>query len=522
MTFVRFLLFVAVWTGLDFFSKHVSAQGLATPWYPQAALALALILLTGWRNIIWIPAARLISSVNNWPGSVAERIVPALTFTVAIAAIAEFVRSRLAQEKKTPMQLFGEISAGVALISLAQSVARVGYYTWLEGGSDVGFAGAMLTNWVGDISSLFTITPALVLFSNLLLYDRVENKPWFSNTLISPYLPNTEQMLNTIRGSAPFAFLIVGFAGFLCLMPPEWNFRAWYLVVFPCFAMAIFYGMTGAILAVTSVEICLGILATAYLPGQNIVEVQIFFLCLAFLVFSLGILSSERERQIERLTVGARLIIGAQLIKIRTLTELGERLTAPLAALKKTIDQGAMAGIAAPAEVFLAKFDAFLEDAQNFDPLANTLTPISGDRLRENLAAHFPDLEINLSGSGKSIGDEKLISEVAHLMAQIAMQQKFKHSRKPTLEVSIEDTLIELSSTVRLSGGDFAVGDLDFVSLLRPPTWSLPPAGHPLTFYRIHSLVQLAGGRFWLRPVFFSLSDQWVMRARIPLHGALL
>jgi signal transduction histidine kinase len=274
--------FVAGYVALDRLSYlHPVQQFNITPWNPQPALAVALLLALGWR---WLPAV----AIAAWA---AERVVrgelmsteaaglAAIALTVGYAAIALALGGRLAVGDRMDTRRDVLRLAGAAIVgSLLTGALYVAALLATGTGPIASPLAAIGGFWIGDAIGLLVTLPLL-----LMLQDparRAELARLASR-------PETMLQTATIVGIVAAAFALVA---------PD-PLRYLYLLFLPFVWVAARGGIAGV--AIASVVAQLAVIVAVRWTGTQALptfELQALLLALVFVGYYVGVTFDERRR----------------------------------------------------------------------------------------------------------------------------------------------------------------------------------------------------------------------------------
>lgn len=278
--------FVAAYLVLDAVTYvFPSSPFAATPWNPQPALSVALIVAGGaWLAPIVVLAVFIAEGlVRDAPGGgvgfVAACSGMAASYIVAGLLIRRFTRLRYAQAGLRELTIFMLVAIAAAASAAA---LYVGAYV-ADGTLQRDQAGAILTRlWIGDLLGLVVATPALLLVTSAAWRIPLEHPPQGHSLL------------------GDLAVFVTALAAVLVLVfgvKPLDEFRMSYLLFLPMIAFALRQGLIGAAIAVPIAQV--GLLMSLGLAGTQAAtafEFQLLMLSLAVTTLYFGALSTERTR----------------------------------------------------------------------------------------------------------------------------------------------------------------------------------------------------------------------------------
>jgi signal transduction histidine kinase len=284
-----------------------------TPWNPQPAVAIALLMLFGQR---WLPAvvATVISSeliLRGPPDSPLAVVSASLVLSLGYAAIAyaltrTFPIRRMLDDQRDVMRLTAVVTFG-ALVTGAFYIGSL-----LAGGigTPAHFPEALLSYWVGESVGILVTLPLLLMLS--IAGRRKQCRDMF---------------LRWETGAQAVAVILA--LWFVFGRHAEDHFKYFYVLFLPLMWMAARSGMMGAALAAMVIQS--GVILGIYFAGHRVVDVfdlQGLLIALSITGFFLGVTVDERERAASELRQSLKLAAAAEMA-----AALAHELNQPLAAL---------------------------------------------------------------------------------------------------------------------------------------------------------------------------------------------
>ncbi len=278
-------------------STHLLADALRAnaPWYPQPALAVALLVVGGIGYVPAVFAAVLLAgALTPLPGLSAWGVAissagAAACYCAAGWAIARWTHWSARDVGLRDLTIFTIVAlfTGV-VVTLVFGIA--GFASGLRFGA--GLTRLIRQLAIGNVVGLVVAGPLLLQLA------AGAWRPWFA----TPGVRRTALRDLLVFLVALAALLLVVFG-----LKPFDEFRLFYLMFLPMIAVAMRYGLAGAALALPVVQIGLIVaLAVFATRATTAFEFQILMLALALTSLYLGAASSERERAAERLAQGER------------------------------------------------------------------------------------------------------------------------------------------------------------------------------------------------------------------------
>ena len=303
-----------------------------TPWNPQPALAIVWMLLGGLRYLPAVVLTIFVADVviRHAPGGYEVTAMTALTLAGGYAVIAQLLRVLLsparALHSTRHLTVFSAVTIGGTAIVSAAFIAVL----WVAASlTETSLLNAWLQFWVGDSVGVLVTAPLLLAAADAQSRSelvRVAKRP--------------ETMIQAVALAATVWMVFVGLRG-----DPAQHF---YLLFLPLIWIAVRGGMSGALIAVTIVQ--LGVVvaihrAAATLP---VLELQAFVAALTLTALYLGMTVDERQRTAASLRQTLRLAAAGEMAGA-----LAHEVNQPLTAL---------ANYGRSAQLILAKDDVAMSE----------------------------------------------------------------------------------------------------------------------------------------------------------------
>lgn len=281
--------FVALYVAVDAVTYIFPSEPFAaTPWNPQPALALALIVLGGAAFAPAVLAAAVLAEtfVREGPGGGFGFIVASSGMGLAYVLTGLAVRSktRIAGGELTLRDLTWFV-AFVAVGAALSSIVYVGAYL-LDGTLPQERATRVFLRLaVGDVLGLVGVTPLLVYLTRATLLPAADAR-----------------RRAALRDFAVFVLALVLTLLLVFAITPFDEFRMSYLLFLPMIAFALRQGAAGAALAVPLAQ--LGVIISLYVLGERAAtafEFQMLLLALSLTTLYFGALAEERAHAADAL-----------------------------------------------------------------------------------------------------------------------------------------------------------------------------------------------------------------------------
>jgi signal transduction histidine kinase len=267
---------------LDWASYIRPMQGLnITPWNPQPALAVALLMrYPGWSALVWLGLVLAEYAVRDVQAGWPVLVVSAAFLTAVYGAMAWVLRRELRRRQaiestRDVLAMTGTIAAG----SLACAVCYVVIHGALGSAMTNPAAEGIVRYWIGDAVGLMVVLPILLLS----FVDASRRR----------------DLINAVR--APRYWCIAALVGVLVwavfLRGSQDQSRLFYLLLLPIILAAVAYGIVGAVLtcAITQIGIVAAV-QTALPTDLAVFEVQALLSVLAMTGMLLGVAVDQRSR----------------------------------------------------------------------------------------------------------------------------------------------------------------------------------------------------------------------------------
>ena len=252
-----------------------------TPWNPSAGLALALLLIFGYR---WWPALAVATCIANLlirgiPSPPFLQLLLPLTITVAYAGMAVFLRGPLGfrlefDRLRDVFALLAVAALGTLLVAITfVSVIRLGN---LIPATDIQHT--VMRSWIGHLLGILINTPLLLMLAN-----------WQRTTRVLRQLPLLEIAAQVC--SVVFTLWFIFASGWAD------PYKQFYLLFLPLIWIAMRHAIVGATfgLAVMQLGFIAFIVRANYDAGTSVTELQFMMLALVVTGLLLGMVVAENR-----------------------------------------------------------------------------------------------------------------------------------------------------------------------------------------------------------------------------------
>ena len=304
--------FIVGYLALDWVSYiHPMQRFSITPWNPQPALAIALLMLGGQRWITLVFAGTLLA---EWFVRGNSPVAPSTLLVAAVLALGYAAIART---------LCGRFAIGAALDSLRDVLRLVGVAGVGALATGILYIAALLAGGLGPIDDPFL---ALVQFW---IGDAVGIVVTLPFLLMITVPERRAELASIIRGRRSLAYAALAVLALILLAPAAYQVRFFYVLFLPLILIATRYGLAGATFATLLIQAAL--IVTGELAGREtltVFELQAFLIALTVTGLFLGVTVDERRRAEQELRRTMRMAAAGEMA-----AALAHELNQPLASL---------------------------------------------------------------------------------------------------------------------------------------------------------------------------------------------
>jgi two-component system, LuxR family, sensor kinase FixL len=491
------ILFFAGYLFLDWVSYiHPMQQYSITPWNPQPALAIALLMLGGqrWMPLVFAAVVGAEWLVRGAPAPWPSTLLIAMVLTLGYAAIARALTGRFSvrpalDSQRDAVRLavvvsIGAFAVGVLYIS-ALLAADVGPL-------DQPFT-ALVRFWIGDAVGILVTLPLLLMLS------------------VRARRQQMADMLHS-RETAFHAAVTVAAMALVFLLRADDLVRFFYVLFLPLIVLAARLGLAGAIFGMLAMQ-CAVIVSgeLAHLQALTFFELQALLIALTVTGLFLGVSVDERKRAEAELRRTLRMAAAGEMAAALA-HELNQPLTAVAtyaraaqviategagdrALLVQTLDKLAVeAGRAA--EVVRRLRDFFRSGTTHRAPASlEAIAARVVHRLRD--AHEGLALELHAAtGDGRVLADETQIEVVFRNLLANAIEASRSNAR-PRVSVTITPGTAETAVSVSDNGTGVPAADLERIF---EPFETSRATGMGMGLAISRAIVEAHGGSLWAEP----------------------
>ena len=306
--------FVAGYVALDWLSYiHPMQRFSITPWNPQPALAIALLMIGGqrWLPVVFVAALGAEWLVRGSPPAAPSTLLVGAVLALGYAAIARALCGRFAigpalDSRRDVIRLVCVVAVGALATGILYIAALLASGM---GPLEEPFV-ALVQFWIGDAVGIMVTLPFLLM---LMVPER------------------RAEMLAIVRRAEMLAYALP-IAAALALVfatPPDEQVKFFYVLFLPLILIATRYGLVGATLATLLIQGA--IIVTGELAGHKaltVFELQALLIALTVTGLFLGVAVDERRRAEEELRRSMRMAAAGEMA-----AALAHELNQPLTAL---------------------------------------------------------------------------------------------------------------------------------------------------------------------------------------------
>lgn len=310
--------YVTVFLLLDWVSFIRPFQGLnITPWNPQPALAVALLLRNPlWLWLVWLSLLTAELAVRGIPSDWFVALAASAALALSYAAIARALRTRLdrtlALARRRDLIWFTCIVVAGALVS---GIVYVCIFAVAGLGPSGSLLEAVVRYWVGDAVGMVVLLPIL-----LVVMDPLRR------AALSVTMKSWDWWL--------IALLIAALLAVVFGRDDRDHFKFFYLLFLPVVWASARLGLPGAVSAAGLTQVGLIIaVQSAPNPDLTVFELQVLMAAVTMTGLLLGVAVDERERAAAELKGSLRLAAAGQMA-----AALAHELSQPLTAMNSYAD----------------------------------------------------------------------------------------------------------------------------------------------------------------------------------------
>lgn len=345
--------YLTVFLLLDWASYIHPFQGLnVTPWNPQPALAIALLLASSqlwW--VVWIGLVAAEVVVRGVPEDLFVAAAASAALTLSFLAIARALQQRLHDGQLLATMRDARSFIAIVLVgSLASGVLYIGTLAIGRQGLAAPLHAAVTRYWIGDAVGLLVTLPIL-----LAAMDPARRR----------------RLGETLRDRRAWAIaaLTLALTGLVFGLDSEERFQFFYLLLLPVIWASVQFGISGAVLvaALTQLGLIVAVQAVPH-PDLTVFQLQMLMAAVTVTGILLGVLVDERAHAEAQLRRSLRLAAAGQMS-----AALAHELSQPLTAL---------ANYAQACQMLLDAAPPSLDDAARHAQLREVAQRIGGDAKR--------------------------------------------------------------------------------------------------------------------------------------------
>lgn len=489
--------FVAGYLLLDWVSYiHPMQQYTITPWNPQPALAIALLMLGGqrWMPLVFAAVVGAEWLVRGAPAPWPSTLLIAMVLTLGYAAIARALTGRFSVRPALDTQRDAVRLAGV--VSIGALVAGILYVSALLA-ANVGplrepFT-ALVRFWIGDAVGILVTLPLL-----LMLSDRARRR-------------QLAELVHS-RETAFHAAVAAGAMALVYVLRADDLVRFFYVLFLPLIVLATRLGLIGAIFGMLAMQ-CAVIVSgeLAHFQPLTFFELQALLIALTVTGLFLGVTVDERKRAEGELRRSLRMAAAGEMA-----AALAHELNQPLTAASTYARAAQMiaAGGAGDREMLVQTLDKLSAEAGRaaevvrrlrdfFRSGSTRLAPASLEalaaRVVERMRGAHQEIELEFRaapGAGRVMADETQIEVVLRNLLANAIEASRSNAR-PRVGVEVSPSGAETVVSVSDNGAGVPAADLERIF---EPFETSRATGMGMGLAISRAIVEAHGGKLWAEP----------------------
>jgi signal transduction histidine kinase len=291
------LVFIPCYIALDW-ASYLFPLGpfYITPWNPQPALAVVLVMLRGLPHVFAIVVAIFLADVlvRAAPGGLAVAAATAVVLAAGYAGIGKLLQRWVRDPGLRRLRELAYFCAVIAVGTAAVAVAYIGVLQLMQQATGLGVLRGWLRFWIGDFVGIFVTAPVL-----LLAADPARRR-------------SLARLATSVEAWLQCAILAAMAWAIFTVFHDE-AARLFYLLFLPLIWIALRWGMPGAVVAATIAQ------ASVLVGMQNeatllpILELQALVAAFTTIGLFLGVMSDERLQYEESLRQSLRLAAAGEM-----------------------------------------------------------------------------------------------------------------------------------------------------------------------------------------------------------------
>lgn len=488
-------LFVAAYLALDWVSYiHPMQQFGITPWNPQPALAIALLLRLGQRYMPAVLAAVLASEwlVRGAALPAGAIVLNALVLTLCYAAIARALSGRFAirpelDSQRDIVRLAGVVSVGALLTGILYISALLAADA---GPLDQPFT-ALARFWIGDTVGILVTLPAVLMAGSAARWRELAE-------------------MARRREAALHAVLVAAAIVLVFALRPDDLLKFVYALLLPLIVVATRLGLVGAVATTLALQLALIVSGeVSHFRPLTYFELQALLIALAVTGLFLGVTVDERARSEAELRRSMRLAAAGEMA-----AALAHELNQPLTAVANYAQAGrALAEREAGGELLretLGKLAAEAGRAADvvrrlrdfFRTGATRLEPVDLAELSERVLARLRDshpghaLELRGAAGAPILADATQLEVVLRNLVANAIEAS-RAAARPAVAIELRCREDGAAIEVRDNGPGVPAAQAERIF---EPFETSRSAGMGMGLAISRAIVEAHGGRLWAVP----------------------
>lgn len=496
----RLLAFTALYAFLDWLSYiHATNAFGVTPWNPQPALAIAMLMFYGQR---WLPAVLLAVVVSELLVRGADAanspaiLLSSLALTLGFGATAQWLLGRHGPD--FPVATRGDLYRLFAGFAGGMLFTGAIYIGTLVGIGAAGLADApatLLQFWIGFVVGLVVTLPLIL-------------------TLADPRQRSAMRRMARDRVAILQLAVIVAMLAWVLRGEPDRHLEYFYVLFLPVVWTATRHGLAGSSVAIGLIQagVVIAIFDASY-PTPVVYDLQAVLIAIAVTGLLLGATVDERTRVGEELRDSLKLAAAGRMAAAMA-HELNQPLTALMAyasgarqlAESPAEDRARMKAVLDGLEREAIRAGEVVRRMRDFFRLgALDLKPTRVDELvarcvqarRDAAAARGIEIALSAGATPPVLADALQVEIVMRNLLANAFEAVGAAAGARRVEVTVESRDESILVAVRDNGPGIAS---EIFPRLFEPLASGSPAGMGMGLVICRSIVEAHGGRLWVEP----------------------
>ena len=500
VTAARFVAFTALYIFLDWLSYiHATNAFGVTPWNPQPAFAIAMLMFFGQR---WLPAVFVAVVASELlvrgtdAGDMPAIVLSSLALSLGFATTAQWLVGR--HGPRFPMAAPGDLYrlfAGVAAGMLFTGGIHIGTLAAQGAARITDAPSALLQFWIGNGVGVVVTLPLILALAD----------------------PRQRAAMRHMAGDGVALVQLAAIAAMLWWAfhgAPEDHIKYFYVLFLPVVWVATRHGLAGSSVAIGLIQagVVVAIFDAAY-PTPVVYDLQAVMIAIAVTGLLLGATVDERTRLGEELRDSLKLAAAGRMAAAMA-HELNQPLTALMAyasSARQVADApdappGRMQGVLDGLEREARRSGEVVRRMRDFFRIgAIDLKPTRLDRLllrlvdahRDSAAVQGIELRLAIGDAPAVLADPMQVEIVLRNLLANAFEALKSFDGPRRIDIGLRVQADSIVATVRDSGPGIAPAMRE---RLFEPLATSSPSGMGMGLVICRSIIEAHGGRLWMEP----------------------